>query len=83
MSNASLDPELYQIIGEHKSDITSLKQDIEEIKENQKVFVEFVTEQKAGHKYVWLLFASIAGFVSFGKDIVQAIAGFFTLKGLH
>lgn len=81
--NDVVDPGIYQTIGAHNADISSLKKDIEEIKENQKVFVEFVTEQKAGRKYVWLLFASIAGFVSFGKDIVQAIAGFFTLKGLH
>ena len=81
--NGSMDPELYQIIGEHKADITSLKQDLKEIKDNQKVFIEFVTEQKAGRKYVWIIFASVAGLISFGKDIIAAISGIFTLKGLH
>lgn len=81
--NDQVDPELYEAIGAHNADIASLKKDIQEIKDNQKVFVEFVTEQKAGRKYVWLIFASIAGLVSFGKDIIGAVSNFFTLKGLH
>jgi len=83
MSNTSPDPELYSLIGEHKADILSLKKDIQEIKDNQKVFVTFVTEQKAGRKYLWLFFATVAGFVSFGKDLLTTVFSLFSLKGIH
>ncbi len=83
MSNASLDPELYQIIGEHKSDITSLKQDIKEIKDNQKVFIEFVTKQKAGRRYVWMLFGAVASIIAFGKDVFQFLNNLLTFKGVR
>jgi hypothetical protein len=81
--NDQVDLELYQVIGAHNSDIASLKKDIQEIKDNQKVFVEFVTEQKAGRKFIWLLFGTLASVATFGKEVLQAISSFLSFKGIR
>lgn len=44
-----------------------MQEDIKEIKENQKVVLEFITEQKAGRKIVWLIFGAMAGLVALTK----------------
>lgn len=77
------DPDIYQALGEHNANISSLKVDIKEIKDNQKTILEFIAEQKTGRKYVWILFGSITGLVTLGRDILSTIQNYFTLKGLH
>ena len=43
---------VFQALGESKAEIIALKEDVREIKENQKVILEFISEQKAGKKYM-------------------------------
>ncbi len=78
-----MDSDLYQIIGEHKAEIASLKKSIEEISENQKIFIQFVTEQKAGRKFIWLLFGTLASVATFGKEVLQAISSLLSFKGIR
>lgn len=69
---------------ETKQDVAVLKvitanmqEDIKEIKENQKVILEFVTKQKAGRKIVWMFFGAMAGLVALTKDIGSIFTSFF------
>lgn len=54
-----------------------MQEDIKEIKENQKVILEFITEQKAGRKIVWLIFGAMAGLVALTKDVGTILSNFF------
>lgn len=72
---------VFQALGESKAEIIALKEDVREIKENQKVFLEFISEQKAGKKYMWILFGTIATFITFFKDVISTLSGFFSFKG--
>lgn len=69
--------ELHVVIGEHNADIATLKQDIKEIKENQKAILAFITEQTLGRKYIWMLIGGLAAFFTFAKDILSLVANFF------
>lgn len=75
--------ELYQAIGTHNADILALKEDIKEIKENQKAMINFINEQKAGRKYIWMIFTSIAAIATFARDIGSFFVNLFSLKGLR
>lgn len=75
--------EIYKALGENKADISSLKNDVAEIKNSQKVFIEFITEQKAGRRYVWMLFGGVASIIAFGKDVFQFINNLLTFKGVR
>lgn len=54
-----------------------MQEDIKEIKENQKLILEFITEQKAGRKIVWLIFGAMAGLVALTKDVGTILSNFF------
>lgn len=54
-----------------------MQNDIKEIKDNQKVILEFITEQKAGRKIVWLIFGVMAGLVALTKDVGTILSNFF------
>ena len=54
-----------------------MQEDIKEIKEHQKVILEFITDQKAGRKIVWMLFGAMAGLVTLTKDIGSIFTSFF------
>lgn len=56
---------------------SGMQEDIKEIKENQKVILEFITEQKAGRKIVWLIFGAMAGLVALTKDVGTILSNFF------
>jgi len=56
---------------------SDMQEDIKEIKENQKVILEFVAEQKAGRKIVWLIFGAMAGLVALTKDVGTILSNFF------
>lgn len=55
----------------------NIKDDINEIKANQKVILEFITEQKTGRKIVWILFGAAATIVAIAKDFGQIFTSFF------
>lgn len=55
----------------------SLQDDIKEIKENQKIILDFVTEQKAGRKIIWMLFGAAAALVAVAKDFGQIFTNIF------
>lgn len=75
--------EIYRALGENKADISSLKSDVAEIKDNQKILIEFMAEQKAGRRYVWMLFGAIASIIAFGKNVFQFFNHLFTFKGIR
>lgn len=75
--------EIYEALGENKAEISSLKSDVTEIKNNQKVIIEFIVEQKAGRRYVWMLFGAVASIIAFGKDVFQFINNLLTFKGVR
>lgn len=75
--------QIYKALGENKADISSLKNDVAEIKDSQKVLIEFVVEQKAGRRYVWMFFGAVASIIAFGKDVFQFINNLLTLKGVR
>lgn len=54
-----------------------MQEDIKEIIDNQKVILEFVAEQKAGRKIVWLIFGAMAGLVALTKDVGTILSNFF------
>ena len=54
-----------------------MQEDIKEIKENQKLILEFITEQKTGRKIVWLIFGAMAGLVALTKDVGTILSNFF------
>jgi len=54
-----------------------MQDDIKEIKDNQKVFLEFITEQRAGRKIVWMFFGAMAGLVALAKDIGSIFTSLF------
>lgn len=56
---------------------SGMQEDIKEVKENQKVILEFIAEQKAGRKIVWMLFGAMAGLVALTKDIGSIFTSFF------
>lgn len=56
---------------------TGMQNEIKEIKDNQKVILKFITEQKAGRKIVWMLFGAMAGLVALTKDIGSIFTSFF------
>ncbi len=70
----SMPDSILRTVGEHDADIIILKTDIAEIKVNQKIILEYITEQKVGKKYIWLFLGAIAGVVAFIKDIVSAVS---------
>ena len=72
---------VFQALGESKAEIIALKEDVREIKENQKVILEFISEQKAGKKYMWIFFGTIATFITFFKDVISTLSGFLSFKG--
>lgn len=55
---------------------TGMQNEIKEIKDNQKVILKFITEQKAGRKIVWMLFGAMAGLVALTKDIGSIFTSF-------
>ena len=69
----SMPDSILRTVGEHDADISTLKTNIAEIKANQKIILEYITEQKVGKKYIWLFLGVIAGVVAFIKDIVSAV----------
>lgn len=73
---------IYRALGENKAEIITLKEDVHEIKETQKVIIEFITEQKAGKKYMWVFFGTIATFITFFKDAISTLSGFLSFKGI-
>lgn len=56
---------------------SGMQEDIKGIKENQKVILKFITEQKAGRKIVWLIFGAMAGLVALTKDVGAILSNFF------
>lgn len=78
-----METELIEIVGESKAKIASMEEDIKEIKENQKVILQFITEQKVGKRFVWALFAFVAAIVALLNDFLSSIPKLFTFKGFH
>lgn len=68
---------IYQSLGENKADILSIKNDLKELKENQKLILSFISEQRAGKKFVWIIFGAAAGLLTFVKDFNSLITNFF------
>lgn len=67
-----------------KEDVAGLKvttalmqEDIKEIKDNQKVMLEFVAEQRAGRKVIWMIFGAAAAITAIAKDFGQLFTSFF------
>lgn len=55
----------------------NMQDDIKEIKDNQKVILEFVAEQKAGRKVVWMLVGAAAGLLAIIKDFGSIFTSLF------
>lgn len=75
-----MDEKTLETIGSLKADNASIKEDLKELKENQKPMLEFIAEQKAGRKFIWLFFGVIAGIAAFFKDVINA---FYNLFNYH
>ena len=84
----TIDSDLHQIVGEHKALIMEVREDLREIKENQKLFSEYVLEAKAekdvrkqNYRYILFVLAGFAGLVTFAKDLLATVANYLTFRG--
>jgi len=72
-----MDERIFEIIGSLEADNVSIKEDLKELRENQKPILEFIAEQKAGRKFIWLFFGVVAGIAAFFKDVTNAFYNLF------
>lgn len=67
-------------LGRLQQSVTQMEEDIREIKTVLKDLSEFVAEQKAGRRYMWMFFTSVGAIIIFFKDIISFIETHLYLK---
>lgn len=67
-------------LGRLQQSVTQMEEDIREIKTALKDLSEFVAEQKAGRRYMWMFFTSVGAIIIFFKDIIAFIETHLYLK---
>lgn len=67
-------------LGRLQQSVSQMEEDIKEIKTTVKELAEFVAEQKAGRKYMWMAFSVVGIVVVFLKDGFTVIDNFFHIK---
>lgn len=69
--------EIKQDVAVLKVITSNMQDDIKEIKENQKGILDFIAEQKAGRKIVWILVGAAAGLLAIVKDFGSILTSLF------
>lgn len=72
-----IDDHTLETIGCLKADNVFIKKDLEELKKNQQLMLDFIAEQKAGRKFVWIFLGAVASLVAFVKDIGSVFTSLF------
>jgi len=78
-----MEGEIHEAIGEHRADIAVIKVTLTKVETNQEKMMEFINEQKAGRKYVWIFLGSVAAIATFARDFLNGPSNFLTIKSLH
>lgn len=66
--------------GRLQQSVSQMEEDIREIKSAVKELTEFVAEQKAGRRYMWMFFTSVGAIIIFFKDIIAFVETHLYLK---
>ena len=75
--------DLIEIIGESKAKISNMEEKLQHIEEDQKVILEFISEQKAGKRFIWAFLAVVGTIFAVLNDFISAIPKLFSAKGLN
>lgn len=67
-------------LGRLQQSVAQMEEDIKEIKATVKELAEFVAEQKAGRKYMWMAVSAVGVIVVFLKDGFTVIDNFLHIK---